>query len=140
MRAARKVPRSTGAAVSGSTDEPPAAPRPNRLALRLLRCRQLRVIWKHGALASAVSQTLSEQRRNRPRRAKGKWLNVESRTTGPRRAAAATPVTAPATVAQPRGTDQRGSGTWLQPLWIERGRPIEAAASNPDSVRELSRL
>ena len=49
MRAARKVPQSTGAAVSGSTDEPPAAPRPDLLALRLLRCRQLRLIRKHGA-------------------------------------------------------------------------------------------
>ena len=44
--AARKVPQSTGVAVSGSTDEPPAAPRPGRLALRQLRYRQFRVIRK----------------------------------------------------------------------------------------------
>ena len=54
MRAARKVPQSTGAAVSGWTDEPPAAPRPDPLTLRLLllqsvRYRQLSMIRKHGA-------------------------------------------------------------------------------------------
>ena len=48
MRAARKVPHSTDAAVSGSTDEPPAAPRPRSLALRLFRCRNLRVILSMG--------------------------------------------------------------------------------------------
>ena len=50
MTAARKVPHSTDAAVSGSTDEPRAAPRPSRLALPQPHCRQLHVILKHGAL------------------------------------------------------------------------------------------
>ena len=62
MRAARKVPQSTGAAVSGWTDEPPATPRLDRLALRLLRYRQLSMIRKHGA-RPPVAQ--SAYRRNR---------------------------------------------------------------------------
>ena len=49
VRAARKVPKCTDATVSASTDEPPAAPGTGCLALHLLRCRQLRVIRKHGA-------------------------------------------------------------------------------------------
>ena len=44
------VDRRSGAAVSASTtDELPAAPHPDRLALRLARCRQLRVIVKRWA-------------------------------------------------------------------------------------------
>ena len=44
------VDRRSGAAVSGSTtDELPAALRPGRLALRLVRCRQLRMIVKRRA-------------------------------------------------------------------------------------------
>ena len=70
------MPQSTAAAISGSTDEFPAAPRPGHLALRLLRCRQLRVIVKHwaGPCFVSVSLTLSEQRRNGWYRALGSRL------------------------------------------------------------------
>ena len=53
------VPQSTGATVSGSPDEPPAAPRSDRLAQRLLRCRQLRVIRKHGARPPLTRQGIA---------------------------------------------------------------------------------
>ena len=42
-----KLHQSSDAALSGSTDEPPSAPLPCRLAPCLLLCRQLRVIRKH---------------------------------------------------------------------------------------------
>ena len=75
MRVARKVPQSTGAAVLGSTDEPPAAPCPGRLALRQLRSCQLRVILKYGAAPrqriAESTQTLSRQRRNSQRQVNG---------------------------------------------------------------------
>ena len=75
------MPQSTAAAISGSTDVLPAAPRPGRLALRLVRCRQHRTV-KHWlgrigqdhrdrealggttACPISVSLTLSGQRRN----------------------------------------------------------------------------
>ena len=66
-----RVPQLSGAAVSGSMDERPAAPRPDRLALRLIRCRQLRVILKNWAGLPSVSLTLAGQRRNRRNRAYG---------------------------------------------------------------------
>ena len=75
VRVARKVPQSTGAAVSGSTDESSTAPFLDRLALRQLRSCQLCVILKHRVAPrqriAESTQTLSRQRRNSRRRANG---------------------------------------------------------------------
>ena len=62
MRAARKVPQSTCAAVSGSTEEPPATPpsHPDRLALRLLWYRLLRMIRKLGHDHPLPSQRIAD--------------------------------------------------------------------------------
>ena len=69
VRPARKVPQLTGAAVSGSTDD--------RLALRLLRYRQLRMVQRHGSRPPVAQSAYRRHRQG------SDVTDVESRRSTP---------------------------------------------------------